>query len=151
MITIYFDGRIEPNPGGIATYGFIITHNGKEIKRGCGVIGSGPGMTNNLAEYTALREALRWLGTKYPREGILAKGDSKLVINQMKGEWKIKSETSKKFVPIIQKLIKKRSVRFEWVPRYLNTEPDLLSNLAYRKYQEDSRFTNLSSTQTQLF
>jgi len=132
MITIYFDGLCRPrNPGGVATYGYVIYHDGKKVKSGCGVIGSGAGMTNNVAEYSALKHAAEWVSQNSVDDEIEIKGDSQLVINQMNGIWQIKSETSKKFVPEIHRLLDGRTMRFIWIPRKENAEADLLSNLAY--------------------
>src|SRR5512137_2298452 len=62
MISIYFDGLCRPrNPGGVATYGYVIYRDGEKIKSGYGVVGSGPGMTNNVAEYSALKQAAEWV------------------------------------------------------------------------------------------
>lgn len=144
MITIYFDGLCQPvNPGGVATYGFSIYRDGKLIKEGKGVIGEGRGMTNNVAEYTALKKALEWLGKYFNSKGIedtiLIRGDSQLVINQLKGAWKIKSETSRRFAPQILDFLKEREweYRLEWVPREKNEEADMLSRMAYKEYRKD--------------
>lgn len=135
MITIYFDGLCEPmNPGGIGCYGYVILQNGKQIKAGCSVIGQGKGMTNNVAEYSALKRALEWIKDEHKIEGeILVKGDSQLVIQQLSGNWEIRSETSKKFVPIIENLIKGKNVSFMWIPREENKKADMLSRVAYKR------------------
>jgi len=132
MISIYFDGLCRPrNPGGVATYGYVIYRDGKKVKRGSGVIGSGVGMTNNVAEYSALKYAAEWVSRNSVDDEIVIKGDSQLVIHQMNGTWQIRSETSKKFVPEIRRLLEGRKTRFIWIPREQNTEADLLSNIAY--------------------
>jgi ribonuclease HI len=133
MITIYFDGLCRPkNPGGMATYGYVIHKDGKEVKSGYGVIGTGAGMTNNVAEYSALKRAAVWVSLNSTDDEIEIKGDSQLVIRQMNGIWQVKSETSKKFVPEIRKLLEGRKTRFIWIPREKNAEADRLSNIAYR-------------------
>jgi ribonuclease HI len=132
MITIYFDGLCRPkNPGGVATYGYLIYKDGKNVKSGCGVVGSGAGMTNNVAEYSALKHAAEWVSRNSGDDEIIIKGDSQLVIHQMNGTWQIKSETSKKFVLEIRRLLEGRKTRFIWIPREQNAEADLLSNVAY--------------------
>jgi ribonuclease HI len=132
MISIYFDGLCRPrNPGGVATYGYVIYQDGKKVKSESGVIGSGAGMTNNVAEYSALKRAVEWVSRNSVDDEIIIKGDSQLVIYQMNGTWQIKSETSKKFIPEIRKLLEGRKTRFIWIPREQNTEADLLSNVAY--------------------
>jgi ribonuclease HI len=132
MITIYFDGLCRPkNPGGVATYGYVIYQDGKKVKSRCGVVGSGAGMTNNVAEYSALKHAAEWVSRHGVKDEIVIKGDSRLVIQQMNGTWQIRSETSKKFVPEIRRLLEGRQTGFVWIPREQNAEADQLSNIAY--------------------
>ena len=132
MITIYFDGLCRPkNPGGVATYGYLIYRDGKIVNSGYGMVGSGPGMTNNVAEYSALKQAAEWVSRHGGDEEIEIKGDSQLVIHQMNGTWQVRSSTSKKFVPEIRRLLKGRKIQFIWIPREQNVEADELSNLAY--------------------
>jgi Ribonuclease HI len=134
MITIYFDGLCRPrNPGGVATYGYVIYRNGKKVKSGFDVIGSGAGMTNNVAEYSALKFAVSWVSGNGFDDEIVIKGDSRLVIHQMNGSWQVKSETSKKFVPEIRSLLGDRKTKFIWIPREQNAEADRLSNIAYSR------------------
>jgi ribonuclease HI len=140
MITIYFDGLCRPkNPGGIATYGYAVYKDGKKVKSGSGVVGSGAGMTNNVAEYSALEHASEWVRQHCPDDEIVIHGDSQLVIHQMNGTWQVHSETSKKFVPAIRRLLEGRKVRFVWIPREQNEEADLLSNLAYSQREKTHR------------
>jgi ribonuclease HI len=115
----------------VATYGYVIYQDGKKVKSGSGVIGSGAGMTNNVAEYSALKRAAEWVSRHGGDDEIVIKGDSQLVIHQMNGTWQIKSDTSKKFVPEIRRLLEGRKTRFIWIPREQNVEADLLSNIAY--------------------
>ena len=137
MIEIYFDGLCEPNPGGVATYGYVIFQDGKQIKTGNNVIGKGKGMTNNVAEYSALLRAFEWIDKQDISEKITVKGDSRLVIKQMKDDWKIKSDTSKKFVPEIRNLLRGRTVEFIWIPREENKEADKLARVAYERYLKE--------------
>lgn len=137
MITVYFDGLCEPvNPGGVGAYGYVIYRDDRPIKKGCRVIGEGKGMTNNVAEYSALLRALEWLNAEGITDELVIKGDSKLVINQLSGAWQVKSQTSMEFVPKIKSLLQGREVRFVWIPREENSEADMLSRMAYRRYRE---------------
>ncbi len=57
MITIYFDGLCRPkNPGGVATYGYLIYQDGKKVKSGYGMIGSGA-----LSQYIPENQTADWL------------------------------------------------------------------------------------------
>ncbi|MBI4439174.1 ribonuclease HI family protein [Candidatus Woesearchaeota archaeon] len=133
MIQIFFDGLCQPvNPGGTATYGFVITMEGKTLHEGKGVVGEGSGMTNNVAEYTGLLEALKYVATHHVKETkISIYGDSQLVIRQLKGEYKARSETAKKYLPMVRKLLEGKQATFTWVPREQNTAADELTKAAY--------------------
>jgi ribonuclease HI len=109
----------------------VIYHDRKKVKSGYGEVGSGAGMTNNVAEYSALKHAAEWVRGNCVDDDIVIKGDSQLVIHQMNGTWQVKSETSKKFVPEIRGLLEGRITRFIWIPRDQNVEADMLSNVAY--------------------
>jgi hypothetical protein len=66
LIVVYIDGLCEPvNPGGTATYGFVIQDDsGTIFARRAGLVRKGPGMSNNVAEYAALREVLLFLANE---------------------------------------------------------------------------------------
>lgn len=89
---IVFDGGSLGNPG--KGYGsFDITRNGKLFDRQIEVQ-FGDAMTNNQAEYLSLIGALKSI-LQHPdvdanNSSIIIRGDSKLVINQINGEWKVK-------------------------------------------------------------
>ncbi len=140
MITVYFDGLCYPrNPGGVAAYGYLVYRGGQAVHKGFRAVGEGKGMTNNVAEYEGLMAAAQWLNDEGILEKIVIKGDSQLVIRQMKGEWKISSATSKKYVPQIRNLLQGKDVSFSWVPREENEEADKLSRVAYQRYTDRAK------------
>ncbi|MDD1752424.1 MAG: ribonuclease HI family protein [Methanotrichaceae archaeon] len=137
MITIYFDGLCYPrNPGGVAAYGYLIYRGNELMHNGCGIVGEGMGMTNNVAEYEGLKAALWWLNERGIRDKIEIRGDSQLVIKQLKGEWQIRSETSRKYAPKIQRLLEGKEVSFVWIRRDENEAADRLSRKAYESYKK---------------
>lgn len=85
---IYFDGGCTRNPGGVGTYGAILKIGGLVKDAICGRMGRGE--TSNRAEYRGLIEGLK-LALKHlpPGSGILVAGDSKLVIRQMREDWRV--------------------------------------------------------------
>ena len=98
-IVVYVDGLCEPvNPGGTATYGYTV-RNETDVVRRFGVVGHGPRMSNNVAEYAALCEALNFLVSKklitIPTE---VRSDSRLLVNQMNGHWKVSKRPLRKEV-----------------------------------------------------
>lgn len=132
MIEIYFDGLCEPvNPGGTATFGFIIIQNGKQIAESMGLVGKGKDMTNNVAEFEAVLCAIEKYKEMGLKESLVIKGDSSLVINQLNGKWKTKSSTSKKYVPMIKDALTGLDYKLEWITRDKNTIADELSRRAY--------------------
>jgi ribonuclease HI len=140
MITVFFDGLCYPkNPGGVAAYGYLVYRDGEPIHRGSRAAGEGKGMTNNVAEYEGLKAAATWLHDNEIDEKILIKGDSQLVMKQMKREWQVNSATSKKYVPEIEQLLKGKDVTFQWVPREENEEADKLSRVAYERFRENKK------------
>ena len=139
MIELYFDGACEPfNPGGTASYGWLIKKNGKELKSGHGVVGSGEGMTNNVAEYSGLIYGLEEFLKLNIQDKLLIKGDSNMVINMISGKWGWNKKKSKwqphEKLPHLKELlnqalslVKKIEYEVEWIPREENKEADALS------------------------
>ncbi|ALU11416.1 ribonuclease H [Ignicoccus islandicus DSM 13165] len=143
---MYFDGLCEPkNPGGVATYGFVAKSDGRVICKGKGVVGAGflgDDVTNNVAEYTALIRGLECLKEKGIKK-VKIRGDSQLVIRQLKGEYRVRSERMKPLYRKAMELLKDFEYQLEWVPRELNKEADQLSREAFKefikKYEKEYR------------
>ena len=142
MLDIFCDGLCEPvNPGGTATWGFVVKRDGVIIKKDCGILGSGAGMTNNVAEYSAAVNAIQWLKEHHlMAEEVTLRSDSQLLIYQLQGRYAVRSERLR---PLYHQLIKDlkafRRVSFRWIPREQNEEADALSRQAYWQGQDDKR------------
>jgi len=137
-ITVYVDGLCEPkNPGGTAAYGFAILRGWEVLFEGGGVLGSGPGMTSNVAEYAAVCEALKYLlENGYAREEVTVRSDSRLVVNQMTGRWGAKGGAYfEKYLEARKLASEFPRLRFEWIPREMNTFADYLSRRAYCRHE----------------
>lgn len=130
MDTLNFDGSCDPNPGGVMGFGWIINwSSGKKPTEGSKEKKPSPSNTNNVAEYTALKEGISnylKLGGKGPLQ---VYGDSRLVINQMSGQWKVNNQNLAKIKEETSSIIKKHGlkVRFTWVPREQNSIADRLA------------------------
>ena len=127
MITAYFDGGARSNPGP-AGYGvFIVDDHGvvqAELYEPLGIA------TNNVAEYRGLIAALQWAADRELKQ-LVVKGDSQLIIEQMRGNYKVKHEGLKPLYLRARMLVMQiGDVRFEHVRREHNSEADRLSNLA---------------------
>lgn len=142
---LFFDGSCGPkNPGGTAAYGYALLIQGSEepVEHGHGVIGTGPLMSNNLAEFEALDQGFGAFIRRHDTTAIHdlhVFGDSKLVINVMNRHWTPKPE--KLYYPAYEmsranlKIIRLRGhrVTFDWVPREQNTYCDTLSKADGKK------------------
>lgn len=133
MVVGHFDGLCEPkNPGGIATYGYVIYLDDGRIIEGYGLasIPFSSTSTNNVAEYTGLiclMEKMLSLGVTSP----IIKGDSQLVVMQMNGKYKVKAW---RIIPLYRRALElkeKLNASIVWVPREENIEADRLSRIAY--------------------
>lgn len=136
MIEVWIDGSCYPvNPGGTACTGYVMKRNGLIIAKGSKIVGKGRGMTNNFAEYKALIAVLEEIRKRQlNNEEIIIKSDSKLLVYQMNGTWKVKSQ----FIYPLYKEAKNRAVNFnlkiKWIPRELNKEADEMSRVAFSSY-----------------
>lgn len=135
-LKIFSDGGARGNPGP-AAIGFVVKdENNKVLYQHGECIGKA---TNNVAEYQGVVKALDYLLKKYPQgKGILKIDfylDSKLVVNQLNGSFKVKQPHLQRLVQLIK--VKEthlsRPVFYHHIPREQNTEADSLLNQALDK------------------
>jgi ribonuclease HI len=126
LITAYFDGGARNNPGP-AGYGVhIVDDQGLVLAELHGSLGIS---TNNVAEYHGLIAALQW-AVENNVTRLTVKGDSLLIIEQMRGNYKVKNEGLKPLYLQARMLVMQiGDVRFEHVPREQNKDADRLSNV----------------------
>jgi ribonuclease HI len=142
-VELYFDGACEPvNPGGTGSYGWVFKDaaTGQTIDSGDGDIGSGRGVTNNVAEYYALGLALKRLAEQPPHglTRVSIFGDSKLVVCQMNDEWRCNAPHLAELRDRCRGWAAKLqthgiAVSYRWVPREHNEEADALSQQAWTR------------------
>lgn len=128
-IIIYTDGASRGNPGP-ASYGFTISSEDKLLYEEGRYIGI---TTNNVAEYTAVLEAFKKVKELFAAEPVNVElfADSKLVIEQLSGRYKIKSPHLKPLIEQIKLLSwDLGGVIHGHVPREKNAEADRLANQA---------------------
>ena len=122
------DGGSRGNPGH-AGYGALVRDpdTGAILAEKAEYIGKA---SNNVAEYSGLLAALEMAHQIDPDCWILAKMDSKLVVEQMSGRWKIKHEDMQRLAAKARGIVNPRRVKYQWIPRELNKDADRLSNEA---------------------
>lgn len=130
MISCNFDGSCEPmNPGGRMGIGAIVRRGETILLEHSDTMSEHPNNTNNVAEYLALIKILDFLiESNYTENRISIKGDSMLVVNQMKGLWRMKQGAYLSFAKEAKaKFAKFKSISINWVPREENEIADRLS------------------------
>jgi ribonuclease HI len=127
-VIIEADGGSRGNPGP-AGYGAVVLDATTEevlVERndGLGVT------TNNVAEYEGLIAGLR-AAIELGATDVEVRMDSKLVVEQMTGRWKVKHPSMKPLATEAGRLAQEiGSVRFGWIPRARNSRADALANSA---------------------
>ncbi|MSO53281.1 MAG: ribonuclease H [Acidobacterium sp.] len=126
MITAYFDGGSRGNPGLAGWGAYIINDDGTVLAELSGALGVA---TNNVAEYHGLLAALQWAADN-DVTALAVKGDSLLLVEQMRGNYKVKNEGLKPLHMKARMLVMQvGNVSFAHVPREKNKDADRLSNV----------------------
>ena len=123
------DGGSRGNPGP-AGYGAVVRDavSGEVLAEAAESLGV---TTNNVAEYRGLIAALTKAAEIAPDADVEARMDSKLVVEQMSGRWRIKHPDMKPLALEARDLASGfSSVRFTWIPRERNKHADRLANEA---------------------
>lgn len=134
-LQLYSDGGSRANPGdsGLGIAGYHVSVDGHReciFEKGVYLANC----SNNFAEYLALIQALNY-ATSTDYKNIELYSDSKLVVEQVNGRWKVKSPDLKELanaaIERVQNLKKGGAqVTLQWIPREKNVHADSLANLA---------------------
>jgi ribonuclease H / adenosylcobalamin/alpha-ribazole phosphatase len=127
-LIIEADGGSRGNPG-LSGAGAVVIDAAsgnilREISEAVGIA------TNNVAEYSAVIFALEAAFEIDQAAEIVVRMDSKLVVEQMSGRWKIKHPDMLSLGARVQQLISGKNVEFVWIPREQNVLADALANKA---------------------
>lgn len=147
----YIDGACEPkNPGGTVSYGVLVrrfrnlssdqwryNYPYEVIWQDCGIVDSGPKMSNNVGEYFALIKLLEWYLTTGKLSGIgildyeplIICSDSQLVVNQMNGSFRVIKGLYVPYYNRASTVVKQHGLNdklnFRWIPREQNLADEL--------------------------
>jgi ribonuclease HI len=130
-IIIYVDGGARGNPGPAAIGVLFCNEKGICFKKFSEYLGK---MTNNEAEYRAAIFALKkfkaLFGKKLAKETeIEIRSDSELLVNQMKGKYKVLEENLQPlFLELWNLRLDFKKVKFKLISRKKNKEADKLVN-----------------------
>ncbi|MDO9495758.1 MAG: bifunctional RNase H/acid phosphatase [Nocardioides sp.] len=126
-VLIEVDGGSRGNPGQ-AAYGAVL----KDAETGAVIAEDGSRIgvaTNNVAEYSGLIAGLRLAEEFAPDAEIEVRLDSKLVVEQMSGRWKIKHPDMRPLAAEATRLAPDGTT-YTWIPRERNGHADRLVNEA---------------------
>ena len=126
-VVVEADGGSRGNPGP-AAYGAVL----KDAATGVVIAETGQRLgvaSNNVAEYSGLVAGLRMAVELAPGAAIEVRMDSKLVVEQMSGRWKIKHPDMRVLAAEASELAPPGTT-YTWVPREQNRHADRLANEA---------------------
>ncbi len=127
-LVVEADGGSRGNPGPAAGGAVVIDPQTGAVLAELGVwVGTA---SNNVAEYRGMIEGVRTAIALDPTAELTVRLDSKLVVEQMTGRWKIKHPAMAELAAEAREVLTGTPVRFEWIPREKNTRADACANQA---------------------
>ncbi|MFI1929819.1 bifunctional RNase H/acid phosphatase [Streptomyces sp. NPDC020330] len=148
QVVVEADGGSRGNPGP-AGYGAVVIDpaTGEPLAEAAEYIGVA---TNNVAEYRGLIAGLTAAKALFPDAGdalrVHVRMDSKLVVEQMSGRWKIKHPDMKPLAARAAAVLPPSSVTYEWIPRAQNKHADRLANEAMDAGRDGRQWEASAST-----
>ncbi|MFM9699524.1 bifunctional RNase H/acid phosphatase [Streptomyces europaeiscabiei] len=138
------DGGSRGNPGP-AGYGSVVLDavTGETLVEAAEYIGVA---TNNVAEYRGLIAGLKAAYELDPEASVRVRMDSKLVVEQLSGRWKIKHPDMKPLAAEAARVFPPGRVTYEWMPREQNKHADRLANEAMDAGKRGERWSPSAST-----
>lgn len=127
-LVVEADGGSRGNPGPAAGGAVVIDPLSGEVLAELGVwVGTA---SNNVAEYRGMIEGVRAAIALDPSAELTVRMDSRLVVEQMMGRWKIKHPAMAELAAEAREVLTGTPVRFEWIPREQNARADACANQA---------------------
>ncbi|MFH9610531.1 bifunctional RNase H/acid phosphatase [Streptomyces sp. NPDC017448] len=148
QVVVEADGGSRGNPGP-AGYGAVVIDpaTGEPLAEAAEYIGVA---TNNVAEYRGLIAGLTAAKALFPDAGdalrVHVRMDSKLVVEQMSGRWKIKHPDMKPLAARAAAILPPSRVTYEWIPRAQNKHADRLANEAMDAGRDGRQWEAAAST-----
>ena len=131
------DGGSRGNPGVAAGGSVVIDPVTGDVLAEIGVyVGL---TTNNVAEYNGMMAGVKRAIELDPDAVLHVRLDSKLVVEQMSGRWKIKNKALAELAAEARSILMGTPVSFEWIPRAENWRADRLANESMDKQESFQR------------
>ena len=126
LLVVEADGGSRGNPGP-AGYGAVVREGDVVLAERAAYLGE---CSNNVAEYSGLIAGLRAVAEIDPTARVEVRMDSRLVVEQMSGNWKIKHADMRRLALEARDILPAGQVRYTWIPRAENSAADALANAA---------------------
>ncbi len=123
-LVVEADGGSRGNPGP-AGYGALVREGDTVLAERAEFLGV---CSNNVAEYSGLIAGLRAAAAIDPGARVEVRMDSKLVVEQMSGNWKIKHADMRRLALEARDIFPAEQVSYTWIPRAQNAAADALAN-----------------------
>ena len=144
MKKIQFDGVAIPNPCEMAI-GVVLIENDNIITKISKKLPNNG--TNNIAEYTALLTGI-FKALELGWKKVSIEGDSKLVVNQINGTWRInKAHLENLYNKVINELSKFESYTLKWIPREKNFIADELASKALGHKEDPYHYLKIKNNE----
>jgi probable phosphoglycerate mutase len=128
VLIVEADGGSRGNPGESGSGAIVADQATGELLAEISLYGGIA--SNNVAEYKGMIAGVRRAIEIDPDAELLVRLDSKLVVEQMSGRWKIKHPAMAELAAEAREVLTGTPVRFQWIPRLENSRADKLANLA---------------------
>ena len=128
VLLVEADGGSRGNPGESGSGAIVADQATGELLAEISLYGGIA--SNNVAEYKGMIAGVRRAIELDPDAELLVRLDSKLVVEQMSGRWKIKHPAMAELAAEAREVLTGTPVRFQWIPRLENSRADKLANLA---------------------
>jgi ribonuclease HI len=128
VLLVEADGGSRGNPGESGSGAIVADQATGELLAEISLYGGIA--SNNVAEYKGMIAGVRRAIELDPDAELLVRLDSKLVVEQMSGRWKIKHPAMAELAAEARSVLTGTPVRFQWIPRLENSRADKLANLA---------------------
>lgn len=128
VLLVEADGGSRGNPGESGSGAIVADQGTGELLAEISLYGGIA--SNNVAEYKGMIAGVRRAIELDPDAELLVRLDSKLVVEQMSGRWKIKHPAMAELAAEAREVLTGTPVRFQWIPRLENSRADKLANLA---------------------
>ena len=128
MIDMYTDGSAINGVNKAGGWGFVAIKDGEIINSDSGTWTREKGvMTSNACEYKAVIEACKWIIKNKINEKVNFLSDSRLVVNQLNGNWVVRSKNLLDLYLEARNYMRMIKHEISWIPRVKNKLADSLS------------------------